>query len=112
MPHPNSPTSPHQAENRAIAAAMTALSHPRRVAIFAILERSGPKGANLDALLRESGLTLSTLRHHLDRMERSELIYRRRYGVEVRFGIQSAPLLGVCAAMVSRLTATRPARAA
>lgn len=110
---PSSRTAENRAaENRAIASAMTALSHPRRVAIFTILEAAGPHGATLERLLAESGLALSTLRHHLDRMERSELVRRRRHGVEVRFSIESAPLLGVCAAMVSRLNATRPMRAA
>ena len=92
-------------ETRNIASAMTALSHPRRVALFAILEDAGRTGANLETLLKRSRLTLSTLRHHLSRMEAAGLVTRRRNGVEVRFRIESAPTLGAYAAIVSRLSA-------
>ena len=93
-----------------IAAAMTALSHPRRVAIFDSLEATGGRGLGLEALLRETRFSLAALRHHLARMEAAGLVVRRRRGVAVHFTLASAPVLGVAATLVSRLSALEAAR--
>ena len=93
-----------------IAAAMTALSHPRRVAIFDALEARGGRGLGLEALLRETRFSLAALRHHLARMEAAGLVVRRRRGVAVHFTLASAPVLGVAATLVSRLSALEAAR--
>ena len=95
-----------------IARAMTALSHPRRVAIFEALEASRGRGLGQDDLLRETRFTLATLRHHLARMEAAGLVTRHRRGVAVHFRLASAPVLGVAASLVTRLSALETPRAA
>ena len=105
-------TSPHQNQIRAeIAAAMTALSHPRRVAIFDALEAAGGRGLGLETLLRETRFSLATLRHHLARMEAAGLVIRQRQGVAVHFRLTSAPVLGVAASLVTRLSSLEAPRA-
>ena len=64
----------------AIAAAMTALSHPRRVRIFDAL-LSGPKGGlTFEGLMKEANLSASTLIHHLKPMLAARLVATRRKG--------------------------------
>ena len=105
--------SPRPNQTRAeIAAAMTALSHPRRVAIFDVLEAAGGRALDLEALLRETRFTLATLRHHLARMEAAGLVTRQRRGVAVYFRLTIAPVLGVTAGIVTRLSALEAPRAA
>lgn len=64
----------------AIAAAMTALSHPRRVIIFDRLAAAPKEGLTYEALLAATGLNTSTLTHHLRPMFAAGLVVTRRKG--------------------------------
>ena len=70
------------AERARVAAAMNALAHQRRVLIFEIL-RSAPNGLPYGGLLELTGLSLSTLNHHLRPMRAAGLVVTRRKGHEV-----------------------------
>lgn len=78
--------------NAAIAAAMTALSHPRRVAIYDVLCAAPRPGLSFDALLAATRLNRSTLGHHLRPMLAAGLVRRRRKGREVLHFPQPAAL--------------------
>ena len=92
----------------AIAAAMTALSHPRRVALFTILEDAGPPGLGFDELLKRSKLSISTLRHHLRPMQAAGLVVRRRKGVNVVFRLHGQAVRRSADLVVQRLAAIPP----
>ena len=64
----------------AIAAAMTALSHPRRVIIFDRLAAAPKEGLTYEALLAATGRYTSTLTHHLRPMFAAGLVVTRRKG--------------------------------
>ena len=88
-----------------IARAMTALSHPRRVAIFEALETAGPAGLGFEALLERTRLQPSTLRHHLRPMMSARLVTSSRRGLNVFYSLHGAEVLGVTAGVNARLSA-------
>ncbi|MEL7466741.1 MAG: hypothetical protein AAFN79_21885 [Pseudomonadota bacterium] len=63
-----------------IAAAMSALGHPRRVRIYDSLAAAPEDGLRFDALMAETGLRSSTLIHHLKPMFAAGLVITRRKG--------------------------------
>lgn len=62
-----------------IAREMTALSHPRRVAIFDVLNEA-ERGLSFEELLARAQLSASTLSHHLRPMRAAGLVASRRKG--------------------------------
>ena len=96
----------------AIARAMTALSHPRRVRLFAILETIGPEGAGFEALRRLSGLTATSLRHHLRPMQAAGLVVRRRNGPNIAFRLHGRAAARAMTEMTGRINGVRPAHRA
>ena len=95
---------------RDISRAMTALSHPRRVAIMSALEESGPEGLGFNALMEQTELQASTLRHHLRPMERAGLVVRRRKGAIVRFHLHGMAVMDATASVAKRLSAIKRPR--
>ena len=93
-----------------IARAMTALSHPRRVRLFAILEAAGRKGAGFEALRRGAKLSDTTLRHHLRPMQEAGLVVRRRTGSTVTFRLHGRAARRAMEEMAERLGNLQPAR--
>ena len=64
----------------AIAAAMTALGHPRRVRIFDALINAPAGGLTFEDLMKDANLSSSTLIHHLKPMLAARLVTTRRKG--------------------------------
>lgn len=73
----------------AIAIAMKALAHPRRVKIYRTL-RATPSGLPYGELLGRTGLTIATLNHHLKFLRAAEAVTTERRGVNVIYRL--APL--------------------
>ena len=71
-----------------IARAMTALSHPRRLAILEHLVGAKPKALNFAELMKKTGLTKSTLNHHLEPMQAAGLVVRTLHGPNAVFSLR------------------------
>lgn len=92
-----------------IARAMTALSHPRRVAIFQALKTAGAQGLSVPELLAEARLRPSTLTHHLKPMFAAGLVRRRRMGLPIRLYLDGRAVGPVIADVAARIAlAPRP----
>lgn len=78
-------------KDAAIAAAMKALSHPRRVRIFRILN-AAPEGLPFSSLLERAGLSIATLNHHLKLMRAAKVVATRRRGVHVLYRLAPVAL--------------------
>jgi DNA-binding transcriptional ArsR family regulator len=89
--------------DQAVAAAFTALAHPRRVRLFRLLVEHPELGRSVKQLQRATGYKDAPLLHHLRVLERSGLILRRRTGSTVAHVLKPGSLT---AAMrdVDRLT--------
>ena len=98
-----------RSDHAAIAAAMTALSHPRRVLIYETLA-AAPDGLAYGDLLARTRLSLSSLNHHLRPMRAAGVVATRRRGGFVIYRCVPAAL-GPSLARVEAL-ATAGARAA
>ena len=99
-----SPNEKTQRRRLDVARAMTALSHPRRVAIFEALLETGGAGLNFEGLLKATSLRRSSLAHHIGPMESAGLIRRRRKGVEVAFALHGSHVKAVADGVAKRLT--------
>ena len=64
-------------DRAATAAAMNALSHARRILIYEKLAAE-PSGLSHSGLLEETGLSISTLNHHLRPMRAAGVVATRR----------------------------------
>lgn len=92
-----------------IARAMTALSHPRRVRLFTVLEAAGPAGLGFPELRIAARLSDTTLRHHLRPMQAAGLIVRRREGLNIRFRLDGQAARRAIGHMSERLANISPA---
>lgn len=79
-------------QGAAIAAAMTALSHPRRILIFDRLAAAPKEGLTHEALIAATGLNTSTLTHHLRPIFAAGLVVARRKGRYVFHRLKPAAL--------------------
>lgn len=95
--------SARKAERRHVAAATNALGHPRRVLIFDRLVEADPDGLTFEGLLRETGLSVSTLSHHLRPMVDAGLVERRRTGAFVFHRLAAQPISAVLGDIADRL---------
>ena len=86
-----------------IARAMTALSHPRRVAIFESLLEASPKPISFETLLENTSIRRSSLAHHLRPMENAGLVRRRRQGVNVVFALHGRAVRNITENVASRI---------
>lgn len=82
-------------------AALTALGHPGRLAVFRLLARRAPDGVRPGEMLGALGLKASTLSAHLAALERVGLVSSRRDGKSILYRID----LGEVGALVDYLVA-------
>lgn len=78
-----------------IAAAFTALSHPRRVRIYRALRTAGASGLSHGALQNVTRLPPMTLSHHLKPMLAVGLVRRKQRGSFVFFSLNPGAVLDV-----------------
>ena len=91
-----------------VALAMTALSHPRRVVLFELLEKANPSGLGFDDLLTRTKWNITTLRHHLRLMQNAKLVTRRRKGANIRFRLHGAAVRDIAEGIARRLDRISP----
>lgn len=91
-----------------IARAMNALSHPRRVMLFTILDNAGQTGLGFDELQKKTRFTATVLRHHLRPMQAAGLVIRRREGTRVVFRLHGRSLRKTTDYISHRLTQFAP----
>ena len=94
----------HMEHHHTIARAMTALRHPRRVALFEILEGADATGLRFEDMLDRSGLSISTLRHHLRPMQSASLVVRERRGRNIYFRLNGRQVGATNAALAKRMS--------
>jgi DNA-binding transcriptional ArsR family regulator len=71
-------------EHAQVAAAMDALGHEARLAIFRALVRAGDRGLSVGEIQqRLAGMPRSTLAHHLQKLVGAELAVQERAGASV-----------------------------
>lgn len=75
----------------AAALAFAALGSPQRLKVLRTLVRAGPEGLTMGALGERSGITGSTLTHHLKTLAQAGLVQQERQGRSI-----------VCAAVAYR----------
>jgi DNA-binding transcriptional ArsR family regulator len=81
-------------------AALGALAHEHRLAIFRLLISKGPEGLNASSIAERVGLLPSSLTFHLQNLQRAGLLAQRREGRQL---IYSADF-GTMTALVGYLT--------
>ena len=96
---------PSTTAERDISRAMSALSHPRRVAIMSALEETGAGGLGFSGLTERTGIQASTLRHHLRPMEEAGLVVRTRKGAVVRYHLHGMAVIDAASGVAKRLSA-------
>lgn len=64
----------------AAAARFAALGSEQRLEVLRVLVRAGPEGTSIGALGERSGVTGSTLTHHLKILTQAELVTQRKQG--------------------------------
>ena len=64
-----------------------ALGQKDRLEIFRLLVRAGPQGKCVDEIKRAMDMPGSTLSHHLDTLERSELLTAQRTGRFIYYAV-------------------------
>lgn len=92
-----------------IARAFTALSHPRRVALFEIM-CAAKNPLTYGALQSRSRLTAQPLTHHLKQMEASGLVVRRKKGRETLFTLAPTRLRSAIRLVDQTVTVQQPKR--
>ena len=75
-----------------VIAALGALAHEHRLAIYRLLVTRGPEGLNAGAIADRVGLVPSLLTFHLQNLQRAGLITQRREGRQL---IYSADFVGM-----------------
>jgi ArsR family transcriptional regulator len=83
-----------------IIAALGALAHEHRLAVYRLLVARGPEGLNAGAIAERIGLVPSSLTFHLQNLQRAGLITQRREGRQ----LISAADFSVMNSLVSYLT--------
>ncbi|MEM6305324.1 MAG: metalloregulator ArsR/SmtB family transcription factor [Pseudomonadota bacterium] len=75
--------SPHTAPLTRAAAAFAALGSEQRLGVLRCLVRAGPSGLSMGALGERSGVTGSTLTHHLKLLTAAGLVQQEKQGRSV-----------------------------
>ncbi|MEL6793976.1 MAG: ArsR family transcriptional regulator [Pseudomonadota bacterium] len=99
-------------EQLTIASAMTALSHPRRVAIYETLSKAAPNSMSFRSLLEATKLSTSTLNHHLEPMQAARLVRRRLRGPTAVFDLRPEALAAIFTEMNASLEGLKRRRPA
>lgn len=94
---------------RQTAAAMTALSHPRRMMIFELL-CAAPDGVSYSGLRELTGFTTPTLDHHLRPMRLAKLVRARRKGAQTIYRLAPEALAPHLFAIEAQANALRRRR--
>ena len=81
-------------------AALSALAHPHRLAIFRLLVEHGPDGLPAGAIAEDVGLVPSSLTFHLQHLTRAGLLTQRRRSRQIFYAADFA----VMAELVGYLT--------
>jgi len=89
--------------DQTVAAAFTALAHPRRVRLFRLLCEHPELGRSVLDLQRATGFKDAPLLHHLRILERAGLVLRRPTGSTVSHVLKPGPLTSAMGE-VDRLT--------
>ena len=76
------PASPAHDEDTA-AAALSALGHPARLAVFRLLIRANPDGARVGDIGAHLGISGATLTHHLSALVQAGLVTQEKRGREI-----------------------------
>jgi ArsR family transcriptional regulator, arsenate/arsenite/antimonite-responsive transcriptional repressor len=85
-----------------IAGLFAAFAHPTRIAVLRCLLRHCRSGRQFGDLSNELGISPSTLKHHLDEMERAGVLTREAHGRATILKLDLDALAGA-AAQLSRL---------
>lgn len=67
-------------ESTTVVAALAALAHENRLAIYRLLVQAGPPGLTVGDLQARTGLPPATLTHHLNALRRAGLVVDSRDG--------------------------------
>lgn len=67
-----------------------ALAHPRRARLFRLLSDSANRELTFSALQRATGISDTSLVHHLREMERCGILRRRRRGAYVSYALTTS----------------------
>lgn len=67
-------------ESIAVVAALAALAHENRLAIYRLLVQAGPQGLAVGDLQARTGIPPATLTHHLNALRRAGLVVDSRDG--------------------------------
>lgn len=93
--------------NQDIASAFTALSHKRRVLIFNELRKEGA-AVSFGALMSKTGLSSTTLSHHLGPMIKAGLVKRQVRGSFSFLSLRLGPWRETIDAILPRRKSARP----
>ena len=78
-----------------IVAALAALAHDHRLALFRLLVERGPDGLAAGAIAAQLGLAPSSLTFHLQHLHRAGLITQRRVGRSLIYAADFAAMNGL-----------------
>jgi ArsR family transcriptional regulator, arsenate/arsenite/antimonite-responsive transcriptional repressor len=67
------------------AAALAALAHPSRLAVFRLLVREGPGGCPAGEIAREIGMSATAASFHLKELDRAGLVHAVRKGRYIHY---------------------------
>ena len=79
----------------AIIAALGALAHEHRLAIYRLLVERGPEGLSAGAIGDRIGLLPSSLTFHLQNLQRAALITRQRVSRQLFYSVDFAAMNGL-----------------
>jgi ArsR family transcriptional regulator, arsenate/arsenite/antimonite-responsive transcriptional repressor len=102
----------------AAAAALGAISHPHRLAVFRLLVQKGPQGLAAGQISLRLGMPPSSLTFHLQQLRHAGLVSQRRLGRQLIYAADFAAMNGLiayltenCCGGASCAPAAAPARA-
>jgi ArsR family transcriptional regulator, arsenate/arsenite/antimonite-responsive transcriptional repressor len=79
------------------AAALGAISHPHRLAVFRLLVQKGPQGLAAGQISLKLGIPPSSLTFHLQQLRHAGLVGQRRLGRQLIYAADFAAMNGLLA---------------
>ena len=83
-------------EDTVAAAAFGALSHPRRLKIFKLLDASGSQGMNAGTIARAIEVPPSSLSFHLGLLVNAGLLRSSRHRQKIIYAVERAQIYKLC----------------
>ncbi len=80
-----------------VIAALGALAHDHRLAIYRLLVSRGPKGLNAGTIAGRVGLVPSSLTFHLQSLQRAGLLAQRREGRQLIYSVDFTAMTALVA---------------